>query len=177
MSAKAVDVLILIPLIPAIPVIATWFLPWERWIPRVVPKKVIGPFLLYGALAAWHFQLPWWEVILVAVWGSVVSGMAISEALRLIHARDWPATEGRISGISRSGGSNGTVKVTVTYTYRVHEELYGGIEELEFTNAEDAQRFENAGRERTVRIHYRPDKPEVSVLGRDDTKIGKIASV
>ena len=42
MSARTVDVLIFIPLIPAIPVIAFWFWPWERWIPKIIPKKVIG---------------------------------------------------------------------------------------------------------------------------------------
>jgi len=42
-SARTVDVLIFIPLIPAIPVIAFWLLPWERWIPKVTSNKVIGP--------------------------------------------------------------------------------------------------------------------------------------
>jgi O-antigen ligase len=51
-----VDVLVFIPLIPAIPVIATWFLPWERWIPKRIPKKIIGPYLLYCAFALWYFK-------------------------------------------------------------------------------------------------------------------------
>jgi hypothetical protein len=77
LSAKTIDVLIFIPLIPALPVIVTWWLPWERWIPRKIPNKVIGPYLLYGSFAAWHFKMAWWFIALVALWGIVVSAMAL----------------------------------------------------------------------------------------------------
>jgi hypothetical protein len=68
-SPKTLDTSVFVPLIPAVPVLVTWVLRWERWIPRFIPKSVIGPYLLYGAFAAWYFKMPWWFVALVGVWG------------------------------------------------------------------------------------------------------------
>ena len=79
MSPKTVDTLVFIPLIPAIPVLATWMLPWERWIPRFIPNYVIGPYLVYGAFAAWYFKMPWWFVGLVFLWGIGVTVWAVVE--------------------------------------------------------------------------------------------------
>lgn len=77
---KILDVLILISLIPVLPVAATWFLPWETWISRKVPRKVIGPYVLYCAFAAWYFKMPWWVVLMVLLWGVVVFVMAFVES-------------------------------------------------------------------------------------------------
>jgi hypothetical protein len=49
---STLDVLILIPLIPAAPLVITWWLPWERWLSEEVPKYLLGPYLLYAAFAA-----------------------------------------------------------------------------------------------------------------------------
>ena len=68
--------LVFIPLIPVLPVVATWYLPWERWIPRKVPNSIIGPYLLYGAFAAWYFKMPQWIVVGVLFWGIIVCAMA-----------------------------------------------------------------------------------------------------
>jgi hypothetical protein len=90
-NARNVDVLIFIPLIPAIPVIALWPLPWERWIPNVVPKKIIGPCLLYCAFAIWHFKQPWWIILIIGLVGIAVSAAAIFDlrkARRLKQARE-----------------------------------------------------------------------------------------
>jgi hypothetical protein len=66
-----VDVLLLIPLIPALPVVVTWWLPWEVWLPKRVPKLLLGLYLLYAAFAALHFKLPWWCVLASAGYGTV----------------------------------------------------------------------------------------------------------
>src|ERR1700739_1946552 len=99
MSAKAVDVLILIPLIPALPVVATWFLPWEDWIPRKVPKRILAPYLLYCTFAAWHFGFPWWSLASVAFLAVGASVMLVSE-LRKMHrlkaARNWPTAAAQV---------------------------------------------------------------------------------
>jgi hypothetical protein len=50
LSPKTVDTLVFIPLIPALPVLATWVLPWERWIPRIISKVVIGSIFYMGRL-------------------------------------------------------------------------------------------------------------------------------
>ena len=73
------DVLIAIPVLPLLPVLATWFLPWETWIPKEIPKFVLGPYFLYAAFAAWHFKFGFWTVSLAIVWGLVVSVAAIVE--------------------------------------------------------------------------------------------------
>lgn len=71
-KVSTVDVLILIPLIPLVPAVATWFLPWESWIPKKVPKYVLGPYLLYVAFAAWHFK---WDEFIVMLWA--IGGLAL----------------------------------------------------------------------------------------------------
>jgi Protein of unknown function (DUF3592) len=170
MSARTVDVLIFIPLIPAIPVIATWFLPWERWIPRKVPNKVIGPYLLYCAIAVWHFKEPWWLILFITLWGIVVCVLAffdVRKARQLRESRDWPIADGRVLSTSQSQNDDGRIRVTLTYTYKIHDDRYGGSEFFLFTNAEDADRFQAECRERAVRLHYRADKPEVAVMVRD----------
>jgi hypothetical protein len=74
-----VDGLILAPLIPAVPIIITWWLPWEKWLWDKVPKKVLGPYLWYGTFVAWHFKLHWWAILGFAIWALIVSIAAINE--------------------------------------------------------------------------------------------------
>jgi hypothetical protein len=180
-SANPVDVLIFIPLIPAIPVIALWPLPWERWIPKKIPNKIIGPYLLYCAFAIWHFKQPWWLVSFVGLWGISVSAMAIFDmrkarmlkqarerkARTLEQARDWPVAEGFILHTDQSSDADGVLKVSLSYLYKVHgEEFYSG-ESFTFTRADDAELFESRCRERKLKVHYQQDKPEICVLDRD----------
>ena len=73
-----IDLLIAIPLIPAAPVVITWRLPWEQWLPNKLPKLFLGRYLLYAAFAAWHFKLDWWAVVLIALLGVVVVGSSRS---------------------------------------------------------------------------------------------------
>jgi hypothetical protein len=44
-----------------------------------VPKFVAGPYLLYGAFAAWHFHLTWWAVLIFAAWGCLMCILAFIE--------------------------------------------------------------------------------------------------
>jgi len=74
---STLDVVILVPLIPAAPIFLTPWLPWERWVPwGKLPKAVLGPYLLYAAFAAWYFQLQWWFALGMALVGGVVSVIA-----------------------------------------------------------------------------------------------------
>lgn len=167
---SAIDVLIFIPVIPAIPVIATWFLPWEDWIPRKVPKKIIAPYLLYCSFVTWHFKQPWWLVLMVAGWGIAISVMAIFELRKeriVKQARDWPVTEGCVLHTGQSREADGIVKVMLTYTYKVPDERFGGTESFVFTSEGEAVRFESGFRERILKVHYRHDKPEISLLDRE----------
>jgi hypothetical protein len=169
-SANTVDVLIFIPLIPAIPVIATWFLPWESWIPRRVPNKIIGPYLLYCAFAVWHFKEPGWLILGIAVWGIVVCVVAVfdeQKSRQLREAHGWPTTDGQVLSTGQSQNEDGRIRVTLTYTYKIHDERYGGSEFFLFDNAEEADRFQADCKDHSIKLHYRMDKPEVSVLIRE----------
>ena len=64
---------------PALPVGATWFLPLEKWLWEKVPKKILGPYLIYAAFVEWHFKFPWWSIGIVSIFGVVASTVAISE--------------------------------------------------------------------------------------------------
>ena len=75
------DVLVLVPLIPGMPVLATWWLPWERWLPKYIPKKILGPYILYAAFAAWHFGMPWWVTLIAVFWDATFSVLAIIESV------------------------------------------------------------------------------------------------
>jgi hypothetical protein len=180
-SAKTVDVLIFIPLIPAIPVIATWFLPWERWIPDKIANKIIGPYLLYCAFAIWHFKQLWWAVLLVGLMGITISAAAIFDlrkarmlkqarerkAKMLEQARDWPVAEAFVLYNGQSRDAGGLLKVTLSYMYKVNEEEFFGGESFTFTSEDDAERFESRCRERKLKVHFQQDKPEISVLNHD----------
>jgi hypothetical protein len=73
------DLLILIPLIPAAPVVITWWLPWERWLPEALPKLFLGFYILYATFAAWHFKLPWWSVLGLLLYSTVVMVECVRE--------------------------------------------------------------------------------------------------
>jgi hypothetical protein len=67
---KFVDVIIFIPALPALFLLATWWLPWESWIPwGKLPKILLGLYLLYLSFVSWYFQGPWWIVMIFFVAG------------------------------------------------------------------------------------------------------------
>jgi hypothetical protein len=90
------------------------------------------------------------------------------KARRLRNAAHWPIAQGYVAQIEENRDDNGFLVVTLAYTYKVEDERYAGRESFPFVRDEDAARFEAGCRERTVLVHYRPDKPEVSVLAREN---------
>lgn len=76
---STLDVVIAIPLIPLAPILITWWLPWERWIPwGKLPKSVLGPYCLYAAFAAWHFKV-WWALFVASLVGLFLCLAAVVE--------------------------------------------------------------------------------------------------
>src|SRR6266404_3142749 len=74
MTTSTWDVLIMIPLIPLAPIVITWWLPWERWIPwGKLPKAVLGPYLLYASFGSWHFKFGWFVVATSFLAGAAIS--------------------------------------------------------------------------------------------------------
>ena len=71
--------MVAVSLIPLLPVAVTWFLPWEDWIPRRVPKAVLGPYLMYVAFATWHLKFGWFVPLLALIGGIVLSALALEE--------------------------------------------------------------------------------------------------
>lgn len=63
-----VDWLILAPVIPAAPIIITWWFPWEKWLWDKVPRKILALYLIYGTFVAWHFELHWSVVLGFGIW-------------------------------------------------------------------------------------------------------------
>ena len=80
---SGLDWLIVAPAIPVAPIFATWWLPWEKWIPwGKLPKALLGPYALYLFFVACHFDehlKHWWAYIWLAFAGLIVSVMAVIE--------------------------------------------------------------------------------------------------
>ena len=87
---------------------------------------------------------------------------------RLRIASHWPTTDGYVALIEEKRDNNGFLVVTLAYTYKVADERYDGRESFPFVRDEDAARFEAGCRKRSVLVHYRPDKPNISVLARQN---------
>lgn len=88
---------------------------------------------------------------------------------RLRSSANWPIADGYIAQIEEKRDDNGFLVVTLAYTYKVADERYVGLESFPFLRDEDAARFGGGCKERLVRVHYRPDKPNVSALARENT--------
>lgn len=76
----ALDIAILVPLVPALFLIITWWLPWERWSGwSRLPKMVLGPYLLYCAFGAWHFHMQRWVAPTLVILGLGVCAFALKQ--------------------------------------------------------------------------------------------------
>ena len=73
------NILIVIPLLPLVPLVMTWFLPWETWIPKNFSKWFIGPYFLYAAVALWHFHFSRFIELAFLVFGVVSLALALEE--------------------------------------------------------------------------------------------------
>jgi len=82
------------------------------------------------------------------------------------QARDRPVAEGYILNTSQVRDADGVLKVTLTYTYKVDGERFGGSESFTFSSEHDAERFGSGCRDRKISVHYRENKPEICVLDR-----------
>jgi hypothetical protein len=77
-AMRAIDIIILAPVIPLLPIAITWWLPWERWIPwEKVPPLFAGPYVLYCAFVVWHFHMSVWLVLAIAIIGAAVCIIAV----------------------------------------------------------------------------------------------------
>lgn len=168
------DVLMFISLAPVMPVLATWFLPWERWIPKFVSNKVLGPYLIYCAFGAWYFGMPTWFIVVVLLFGIGVSAVALSEIKNSIVSKQrrsqalrWSIADGVITRFTTGYGSPTTPQVV--YTYDANGEAHYG----EATGAPMKDDQINHVKEvsdslGTVRVRYDPADPDRSRLLNED---------
>lgn len=86
---------------------------------------------------------------------------------KLNRAADWPIAQGHIEKVEDTWDTDtGVITVSLAYSYKVYGEWYAGRESFKFDRDDQAASFEAAYRDRPVLVHYRPDKPQVSVLSR-----------
>jgi hypothetical protein len=77
------DVFILLPLIPLIALPIIFWFPWEEWFwAREDAKTIGGAYLLYCAIALWHFHARWWLILLVVIVGASLCVIALRTARR-----------------------------------------------------------------------------------------------
>jgi hypothetical protein len=89
---------------------------------------------------------------------------------KLRTSANWPVADGYVAQAEEKRDDNGFSVVTLAYTYKVADEQYVGCESFPFLRDDDAAHFEAGCKKRSVRIHYRPDKPSVSALARESTQ-------
>jgi hypothetical protein len=58
------------------------------------------------------------------------------------------------------------LKITLAYAYKIEDERYVGRESFIFIRDGEAAQFEAGCRERPVLVHYKPNKPHISVISR-----------
>ncbi|HYM78930.1 MAG TPA: hypothetical protein VE377_23355 [Candidatus Dormibacteraeota bacterium] len=163
------DVLIAIPVIPLAPMVITWWLPWERWIPwGKLPKLVLGPYVVYAGFAAWHFHSSNWFVLIMIVAGAILTIMgAVEEAPATL-----PSTTDKqfLKSLEDWLGGQSEVMILVRYSRAA------GSKSFEFFTSFAALRARLALlKAETSVTAFR--KPQLPLRGRvDDEFIGKCLS-
>jgi hypothetical protein len=77
---STLDVVVLTPALPALALVATWWLPWDRWIPwRKLHRTGLGLYALHLSFVAYYFRLPMWMPILVLLTGPTILVVAVVE--------------------------------------------------------------------------------------------------
>ena len=77
----------------------------------------------------------------------------------------WPEVSGRVEKVQWDYvGQESSTVAEVWYSYEVNGKRYGQVLEREFVDSDQATNYVMAMREKEVRVRYRPDKPEVSIV-------------
>jgi len=114
------------------------------------------------------YAVPMYAILaIVALTALYVLGRHWWKVRQLRTSANWPVADGYVAQVEEKRDDNGLLVVTLAYTYKVADERYVGRESFPFIRDEDAARFENGCKQRSVQVHYRPDKPSVSALARE----------
>lgn len=136
---------------------------------KIAITLIGGGLECYGLITpAIGYPLSMYEVLgIVALTTLYVFWRNWRKLRRLQTSGNWPVADGYIAQIEDKRDDNGFLVVTLAYTYKVADQPYVGRESFPFIRDEDAALFEAGCKERSVRVHYRPDKPNISALARE----------
>ncbi len=81
-------------------------------------------------------------------------------------AEHWPIAHGHVELIEQSRDDKGFLTITLAYTYKVDGERYVGRDSFKFLRDQKAASFEDDYRGKEVLIHYKPGRPQTSLLAR-----------
>lgn len=171
---RTLDVLVFISLVPVMPVLATWFLPWEKWIPKFVSNKILGPYLIYCTFGAWYFGMPMWFIVVILLFGIGVSAAALSgiknsfvSKQRRSQALRWSIADGIITRFTIGYGSPATPQVAYTYDAngkaRYGEATGPPMRDDQINRVKEVSETLGA-----VRVRYDPADPDRSMLLNED---------
>lgn len=171
---RTLDVLVFISLVPVMPVLATWFLAWEKWVPKFVSKKVLVPYLLYCTFGAWYFEMPTWFVVVVLLLGIGDSAAALFEIENRIVSKQRRSqalrssiADGVITRFTTSYGSPGTPQVV--YTYDANGESHYGEATGALMKGDQINHVKEVSDSLgTVRVRYDPADPDRGRLLNED---------
>jgi len=119
--------------------------------------------------------LRWWwytlrAVVEFALW--MAATLAIAYGIgrlkwwwRSYGSAHWPEVSGRVEKAQWDYvGQESSTVAEVWYSYEVNGERYGQVLERDFVDPDQATDYVMAIREKELRIRYRPDKPQESVV-------------
>ena len=107
---------------------------------------------------------------IIALIGSLASFNIWPHWFLRLRARNWPTVSGTVESgeVSVSRGRYGELfTATLSYSYRVDEQYYGGSDSKVFNNDEKgAWDYVTSQKEAPALVTYNPKNPETSVLRR-----------
>jgi hypothetical protein len=136
-------------------------------------SPAIFDLLKHVRWSSWHF-LSSLHNLFVPLAGSVAEASRRWVKRRSARrAQSWPSVEGRVQSINvvtgtKFFGSPRQHNATFTYSYSVHEgsemNYYSGDFSRAFPEADRGWEWLRSLKEKRIRVHIHPEKPEVSVV-------------
>lgn len=112
-----------------------------------IGQRLFGLSMYAGLFVVYVLVVFWWKKRKISI------------------ATQWPIVEGHIEDIEDTI-NHGFRRITLVYTYCVEGERYVGREYFAFVRDEDGGLLKTSCRGKPVLVHYRPQKPQVSMLDR-----------
>lgn len=99
----------------------------------------------------------------------------ISRAIKFRGCRHWTVQNGTVTNTGVDGGGVGCAIGWITYTYRVADEPFTGMDKKPFISADSAEEYSRFARDSMVVLRVKPSAPEISTI-RDEDQVGSVAT-